>query len=64
MNLNDLMLRRQEIETALVQTSNQYQILVGHKQEIEFQISELQKSCEDSPPVAECVDSGEGLVVE
>ena len=43
MNLEVLLKRKQDIEAALVQTINQHNILVGHKQEIEFQIAELQK---------------------
>ncbi len=59
MDLNTLIQRKQEIETALIQTGNQYQVLVGHKQEVEFQISELSK-----PEVPELVATDDGVPVE
>lgn len=46
MKLEELQVRLKELESAINNTTNSYHMLLGHKQEIEFQISELMK-----PPV-------------
>lgn len=43
MKLDQLQSRLKEIETALINAANSYNVIQGHKQELEYQISELQK---------------------
>jgi len=43
MNLEKLHARKVEIEQAMVAMANQYQGLLGHKAEVEYQIAELMK---------------------
>lgn len=45
MKLEQLQTRLKDLEGALTQATNNVYIIQGHKQELEFQISELLQSC-------------------
>jgi hypothetical protein len=55
MQIEVLRARRAEIAAQMVQMANSYQIMIGHQNELDFQIAELEKAAENivEPPVAE-----------
>lgn len=48
MNLEQLMLRMQEVDRSMVDVANQYQQLAGHKNELTHWINELNKPVESN----------------
>ena len=44
MTLDELKDRKTQLENAINQTTNQVYVFQGHKQEVEFQIAELEKA--------------------
>jgi hypothetical protein len=50
MNLEQMQARLKEVEGAMVNLVNQHNQFMGHKAELEFQISELSKPVADEPP--------------
>lgn len=57
MNLDKLRARKGEIDTAMTNMQQQYQALTGHKAEIEFQISEMEKETKVDEPIVPADDS-------
>lgn len=53
MNLEVLNARKLEIEQALVNTANQYQVLLGHKHEVDYMINQLNSVEPCEPPAVE-----------
>ena len=64
MNLEQLQARLTEVNTAIGNTLNQYNILLGHKQEIEFHISNLDKESSDEAQPENSVDQTDVNSVE
>lgn len=66
MNLEVMLQRLQEIEAAIVNVANQYQVLVGHKTEAQHWISEFQKPADAAsvPTVDEPVATPAPIPVE
>lgn len=64
MTLEQLYARRAELEGALSQTSQSLFILQGHKNEVDYQISELLKVHESAKESAESVASSDEAPVE
>ncbi len=57
MNLECLIRRKTELEASAVQLSNSWQIIQGHKSEIDYWISELEKGNSNETVVDMCIDS-------
>lgn len=59
MNLEILLARKQELENSASQLSNTWQTVQGHKAEIDYWISELQKPSQEPDSVPGAVPEGE-----
>lgn len=66
MNLELLLARVQEIEAAIINTTNQLNALAGHKTEAMHWLTEFQKAAEldNSNPVESPLENPEDLPVE
>lgn len=65
MNLETLLERIKEIETAIVNTTNQLNILFGHKNETQHWVNQIQNQDKEiETPVEPKVDSCEEVPVE
>lgn len=64
MDLNILHERKKELEQALVNVSNSFQIITGHKQEVDHWISEFEKKLEEETKISNSIETEEALPVE